>query len=196
VRVMDVFYSFLIEPWIVILTRPIFFGEVVIGGILSGVMYSLVALGFVLIYKASGVFNFAQGVMVLFASLSLVGLMERGVPLLIAALQGTEGSSLAERQAAIAAVVKLAAEAGFVFTAQEYTEAVPAGEVPEAEDDEDDDGEGDEGDEGDEIEPVAEARREVEARREPRAAAAAAALAERAAPIDSRTQEQPRESFS
>ncbi len=43
-------------------------------------MYSLVALGFVLIFKASGVFNFAQGVMVLFAALTLVGLMERGVP--------------------------------------------------------------------------------------------------------------------
>src|SRR5256885_1153859 len=61
-----------------------FFFEVLIGGLLSGVMYSLVALGFVLIYKASGVFNFAQGVMVLFAALSLVGLMERGVPLLLA----------------------------------------------------------------------------------------------------------------
>ena len=47
---------------------------------MAGVMYSLVALGFVLIYKASGVFNFAQGVMVLFAALSLVGIMERGVP--------------------------------------------------------------------------------------------------------------------
>jgi branched-subunit amino acid ABC-type transport system permease component len=45
-------------------------------------MYSLVALGFVLIYKASGVFNFAQGIMVLFAALSLVGIMERGVPFL------------------------------------------------------------------------------------------------------------------
>jgi branched-subunit amino acid ABC-type transport system permease component len=66
------------------LTEPLFFGEVVIGGLLAGVMYSLVALGFVLIYKASGVFNFAQGVMVLFAALSLVGLMERGLPLLLA----------------------------------------------------------------------------------------------------------------
>jgi branched-chain amino acid transport system permease protein len=47
-------------------------------------MYSLVALGFVLIYKASGVFNFAQGVMVLFAALTLVGLMERGAPLALA----------------------------------------------------------------------------------------------------------------
>ena len=47
-------------------------------------MYSLVALGFVLIFKASGVFNFAQGVMVLFAALTLVGLLERGVPVPVA----------------------------------------------------------------------------------------------------------------
>ena len=51
-----------------------FFLEVLIGGLLSGVMYSLVALGFVLIYKASGVFNFAQGAMVFFAALSFVGI--------------------------------------------------------------------------------------------------------------------------
>jgi branched-subunit amino acid ABC-type transport system permease component len=81
---MDFLFNLIVEPWIAILTGPLFFGEVVIGGILSGVMYALVALGFVLIYKASGVFNFAQGVMVLFAALSLVGLMERGVPLLLA----------------------------------------------------------------------------------------------------------------
>ncbi len=81
---MDFLFKFLVEPWVSILTAPLFFGEVVIGGIMAGVMYSLVALGFVLIYKASGVFNFAQGVMVLFAALSLVGLMERGVPLLLA----------------------------------------------------------------------------------------------------------------
>jgi len=54
-----------------------FFLEVLIGGLLAGVLYSLVALGFVLIYKASGVFNFAQGAMVLFAALSLVRLMEK-----------------------------------------------------------------------------------------------------------------------
>jgi len=52
-----------------------FFAEAVISGLLTGVMYSLVALGFVLIYKASGVFNFAQGVMALFAALTLTGLM-------------------------------------------------------------------------------------------------------------------------
>jgi len=51
--------------------------EVVLGGLMSGVLYSLVALGLVLIFKASGVFNFAQGSMVLFAALSLVRLMEK-----------------------------------------------------------------------------------------------------------------------
>ena len=56
-----------------------FFFEVLIGGLLSGVMYSLVALGFVLIYKASGVFNFAQGAMVFFAALTYVGLLEKGL---------------------------------------------------------------------------------------------------------------------
>ena len=56
----------------------IFFIEVLAGGLLAGVMYSLVALGFVLIYKASGVFNFAQGAMVFFAALTFVSLVERG----------------------------------------------------------------------------------------------------------------------
>jgi branched-chain amino acid transport system permease protein len=56
-----------------------FFFEVLAGGLLAGVMYSLVALGFVLIYKASGVFNFAQGAMVFFAALTFVSLVERGV---------------------------------------------------------------------------------------------------------------------
>ncbi len=52
--------------------------EVLAGGLLAGVMYALVALGFVLIYKASGVFNFAQGSMVFFAALTFVSLTERG----------------------------------------------------------------------------------------------------------------------
>jgi branched-chain amino acid transport system permease protein len=56
-----------------------FFFEVLISGLLSGVMYSLVALGFVLIYKASGVFNFAQGAMVFFAALTCVSLIELGL---------------------------------------------------------------------------------------------------------------------
>ena len=57
--------------------------EVLIGGLLSGVMYSLVAIGFVLIYKTSGVLNFAQGSMVLFAALTFVGILEHGVPFFV-----------------------------------------------------------------------------------------------------------------
>src|SRR5712664_4762085 len=74
----------LVTPFRDIVTAPAFFVEVLIGGVATGLMYSLVALGFVLIFKASGVFNFAQGVMVLFAALTLVGLMERGVPVAVA----------------------------------------------------------------------------------------------------------------
>ena len=53
-----------------------FFLETLIGGLMSGMLYSLVALGFVLIFKASGVFNFAQGAMVLFAALSMARFSE------------------------------------------------------------------------------------------------------------------------
>lgn len=56
-----------------------FFAEVLVGGLLAGIMYSMVAIGFVLIYKASGVFNFAQGSMVLFAALTFVSIVEKGV---------------------------------------------------------------------------------------------------------------------
>ena len=69
-----------LSPFRDMLGAPTFLVEVLIGGVAAGLMYSLVALGFVLIFKASGVFNFAQGVMVLFAALTLVGLTERGVP--------------------------------------------------------------------------------------------------------------------
>ena len=57
-----------------------FFAEVLVAGLLAGVMYSLVAIGFVLIYKTSGVLNFAQGSMVLLAALTFVSLLERGLP--------------------------------------------------------------------------------------------------------------------
>ena len=66
--------------------------EVLIGGLLSGVLYSLVALGFVLIFKASGVFNFAQGAMVLLAGLALVRsldfLVAKGLPFWAAVILG------------------------------------------------------------------------------------------------------------
>src|SRR4029450_4188171 len=68
------------------------FLEVLIGGLLSGVLYSLVALGFVLIFKASGVFNFAQGAMVLLAGVGLGGrlayLAARGFPMWAAVALG------------------------------------------------------------------------------------------------------------
>ena len=61
--------------------------EVIINGLMVGVLYSLVALGFVLIFKASGIFNFAQGVMALFAALTLVGLQEGLMPISYAATE-------------------------------------------------------------------------------------------------------------
>ena len=73
---MSVLETFLIQPVSDIVEFPLFFIEVVIGGLSAGVMYSLVALGFVLIFKASGVFNFAQGVLALFAALTLVGITD------------------------------------------------------------------------------------------------------------------------
>ena len=54
--------------------------EVTLNGLMAGVLYALVALGFVLIYKASGIFNYAQGVMALFAAMTLVGIMNGQVP--------------------------------------------------------------------------------------------------------------------
>ncbi len=58
----------------------IFAMEVILNGLMAGVLYALVALGFVLIYKASGIFNYAQGVMALFAAMTLVGIMNGQVP--------------------------------------------------------------------------------------------------------------------
>src|ERR687887_1034122 len=84
----ELLYAIAVAPFKDMVGSPAFFAEVLIGGVFAGLMYSLVALGFVLIFKASGVFNFAQGVMVLFAALTLVGLLERGVPV-VAALLGT-----------------------------------------------------------------------------------------------------------
>ena len=83
---MEILTAIFLTPFAEMWEGPVFFAEVVINGLLTGVMYSLVALGFVLIFKASEIFNFAQGVMVLFAALSLVGLMELGVPAWLAVI--------------------------------------------------------------------------------------------------------------
>jgi branched-chain amino acid transport system permease protein len=82
----DLLYAVFVAPFRDMAGSPTFLVEVLLSGIATGLMYSLVALGFVLIFKASGVFNFAQGTMVLFAALTLVGLMEKGLPVAVALL--------------------------------------------------------------------------------------------------------------
>jgi branched-chain amino acid transport system permease protein len=82
--VAEALRAVLVAPFADMAANPAFLVEVLIGGVSSGLMYSLVALGFVLIFKASGVFNFAQGALVLFSALTLVGLMERGAPVWLA----------------------------------------------------------------------------------------------------------------
>ncbi|SIO50891.1 amino acid/amide ABC transporter membrane protein 1, HAAT family [Rhodovulum sp. ES.010] len=81
--------------------------EVMINGLMAGVLYALVALGFVLIFKASGIFNYAQGVLALFAALTLVGLQEGQVPFahLINATFGTEVHHFGWELPAIVAIV-------------------------------------------------------------------------------------------
>ena len=81
---MELLSILFVNPFLDMADSPVFLMEVIVNGLLTGVLYSLVALGFVLIFKASGVFNFAQGAMVLFAALTLVGLIEHGVPVIIA----------------------------------------------------------------------------------------------------------------
>lgn len=81
---MEFLYDFFIGPFVSMAEEPLFLAEVIIGGLMAGVMYSLVAVGFAVIFKASRVVNFAQGAMVLFAALTLVGLMEYGLPAWIA----------------------------------------------------------------------------------------------------------------
>ena len=81
--------------------------EVIINGLMAGVMYSLVALGFVLIFKASGIFNYAQGVMALFAAMTLVGVQNGQVPFahLINAIFGTEYHHFGWHLNAIVAII-------------------------------------------------------------------------------------------
>src|SRR6184192_1521407 len=72
----EILYAVFAGPFREMAGSPAFLVEVLLGGVATGLMYSLVALGFVLIFKASGVFNFAQGVMVLFAALTLARLTD------------------------------------------------------------------------------------------------------------------------
>jgi len=77
---MNILYLILIDPFMQMAASPDLLVQTLWEGLVSGVLYALIALGFVLIFKASGVFNFAQGIMVVFAALTLVGLYEKGVP--------------------------------------------------------------------------------------------------------------------
>ncbi len=81
---MDLLYKIFADPFVQMATAPDLLVQTLWEGLVSGVLYALIALGFVLIFKASGVFNFAQGIMVVFAALTLVGLAEMGVPGLLA----------------------------------------------------------------------------------------------------------------
>jgi branched-chain amino acid transport system permease protein len=81
---MDLLYNFLIDPFVQMGAAPDLLVQTLWEGLVSGVLYALIALGFVLIFKASGVFNFAQGIMVVFAALTLVGLYELGIPAFVA----------------------------------------------------------------------------------------------------------------
>jgi len=71
---MDLLYKILVDPFVQMGQAPDLLVQTLWEGLVAGVLYSLIALGFVLIFKASGVFNFAQGIMVVFAALTLVGL--------------------------------------------------------------------------------------------------------------------------
>jgi len=81
---MSLLYDIFIGPFAQMADAPDFLAQVLWEGFVSGVLYALIALGFVLIFKASGVFNFAQGIMVVFAALTLVGLYQKAVPALLA----------------------------------------------------------------------------------------------------------------
>ncbi len=70
----------LLDPWVEMYAAPDFLMQVIWEGLVSGILYALIALGFVLIFRSSRIFNFAQGIMVVFAALTLVGLHAVGLP--------------------------------------------------------------------------------------------------------------------
>jgi branched-chain amino acid transport system permease protein len=81
---MDILYNIFIDPFVQMATAPDLLVQTLWEGLVGGMLYALIALGFVLIFKASGVFNFAQGIMVVFAALTLVGLYGLGMPAFVA----------------------------------------------------------------------------------------------------------------
>ncbi|WP_424942577.1 branched-chain amino acid ABC transporter permease [Aliiroseovarius crassostreae] len=101
----------------------LFAAEVTLNGLMAGVLYSLVALGFVLIFKASGIFNYAQGVMALFAALTLVGIQQGQVPFshLINAIFGTEIHHFPWQVPSIIAIILAAGVmVGFAWVVERY----------------------------------------------------------------------------
>jgi branched-chain amino acid transport system permease protein len=81
---VDILYKIFIDPFVQMGQAPDLLIQTLWEGLVGGMLYALIALGFVLIFKASGVFNFAQGIMVVFAALTLVGLHSKGVPAFVA----------------------------------------------------------------------------------------------------------------
>jgi branched-chain amino acid transport system permease protein len=81
---VNLLYQIFVNPFAQMVAAPDLLVQTLWEGLVSGVLYALIALGFVLIFKASGVFNFAQGIMVVFAALTLIGLHQKGVPAFVA----------------------------------------------------------------------------------------------------------------
>jgi branched-chain amino acid transport system permease protein len=111
----------------------IFAMEVTINGLLNGVMYALVALGFVLIFKASGIFNYAQGVMALFAAMTLVGIQQGRVPFahLINEIFGTDIHYFGWEVPALAAILlTVLVMVGFAYLVQRFVFRHLVGQEP------------------------------------------------------------------
>ena len=81
---MNILFKIFLDPFLQMAAAPDLLAQTLWEGFVGGMLYALIALGFVLIFKASGVFNFAQGIMMVFAALTLVGLHEKGVPAYVA----------------------------------------------------------------------------------------------------------------
>ena len=81
---MELLRNIFVTPFVDMAGAPDFLMQVIWEGLVSGTLYALIALGFVLIFRSSRIFNFAQGIMVVFAALTLVGLHEMGLPAWVA----------------------------------------------------------------------------------------------------------------